>query len=105
MAWQWKVEVDLESLQHDSELLGKQIGDLDTNLNELKNLIDTMRDFWEGDAAEAYVNLMYTRYTQAVSSSQTLIQLKNAVDTQIEELKTVDQWYEKLWYEICSWFR
>ena len=45
MAWQWKVEVDLESLQHDSELLGKQIGDLDTNLNELKNLIDTMRDF------------------------------------------------------------
>ena len=104
MAWQWKVEVDIDSLQRDSERLGKQINELHNNINELRILIDTMWDFWEGDAAEAYTNLMYKRFSQAVSLKLSLSQLKSAVDTQIEELRNVDQWYEKLWYQINSLF-
>lgn len=103
MAWRWQVEVDLESLQRDSERLGRQINELHTNINELKSLIDTMRDFWEGDAAEAYIDLMYKRFSQAVSLEITLRKLKSAVDIQIDELRNVDQWYEILWYQICSW--
>lgn len=100
MAWQWKVEVDIDSLERDSERLGRQINDLHQNIDELKLLIDSMRDYWEGDAAEAYINLMYRRYCQAVRLRMTLEQLKSAVDSQIGKLRDVDQWYEKLWYQF-----
>ena len=100
MAWQWKVEVDIESLQQDSERLGRQIIEKKKKNNELKNLINTMRDFWEGDAAEAYINLMNTRYLQSVHLLLTLKKLKIAVDTQVSALKNVDNIFEKLWYQI-----
>ena len=100
MAWQWKVEIDIESLERDSERLGRQIDDLKKMNTDLKNLIDTMRDFWEGDAAEAYIKLMSTRYLQAVFLSLTLMKLKRAVDTQINELRNVDNFFEKLWYQF-----
>lgn len=100
MAWQWKVEIDIESLERDSERLGRQIDDLKKMNKDLKNLIDTMRDFWEGDAAEAYIKLMSTRYLQAVFLSLTLMKLKRAVDTQINELRNVDNFFEKLWYQF-----
>ena len=100
MAWQWKVEIDIESLERDSERLGRQIDDLKKMNTDLKYLIDTMRDFWEGDAAEAYIKLMSTRYLQAVFLSLTLMKLKRAVDTQINELRNVDNFFEKLWYQF-----
>ena len=100
MAWQWKVEIDIESLERDSERLGRQIDDLKKMNADLKNLIDTMRDFWEGDAAEAYIKLMSMRYLQAVFLSLTLMKLKRAVDTQINELRNVDNFFEKLWYQF-----
>ncbi|MBQ2569155.1 MAG: WXG100 family type VII secretion target, partial [Ruminococcus sp.] len=58
VAWQWKVEIDIESLRRDSERLGREIGSLQEKIDELNTLIDSMRGFWEGDAAEAYIEMM-----------------------------------------------
>lgn len=100
MAWQWKVEVDIESLRQNSDRLGKQINDLQKYTDELKNLIDTMRDFWEGDAAEAYIQLMDEKHRRALGVLTTLEKLKAAVDQQVNELGNVDNFFEKLWYQL-----
>lgn len=100
MAWQWKVEIDIESLRRDSERLGREIGSLQKKIDELNTLIDSMRGFWEGDAAEAYIEMMHRNHIRALNLLTTLQKLKAAVDTQISELSNVDNFFEKLWYQL-----
>ena len=63
-------------------------------------LIDSMRGFWEGDAAEAYIEMMHRNHIRALNLLTTLQKLKAAVDTQISELSNVDNFFEKLWYQL-----
>ena len=98
----WKVEIDLENLEDRNTELRFLLNDLKNYIDELDGLIAAMRDFWDGDAAVAYVNLMSQRAQEARNVYVSLAGVQNAVKTQIAELKEVDNFFEKAWYQIFN---
>ena len=103
MAWKWKVEIDIEALETESKKLAGQIKRLNDYNNRLNNLINNMSSVWEGDAAIAYINAMRKHYNKAVAIKDTLNELKKSVDIQVTQLREIDNWFEKVWYQLFTW--
>lgn len=98
----WKVEIDLENLEQRNFDLRLLLNDLRDYIDELDSLIATMQEYWEGDAAVAYINLMSRRAKEARDVYVSLAAVQNAVKTQIANLREVDNFFEIAWYQIFN---
>ena len=75
----FKFEVDLNNLEMYNNQLDNRLSDLKAQIADLDNLIAVLPNYWEGQATDASVN------------------------TQIRELKEVDNAFEVWVYEIIHW--
>ena len=98
-----KFEVDLNNLEMYNNDLSNSLRSLYNEIQELDGLIAQMSDYWGGDAAVAYINLMRNRLHQARDVYDSLESLKDSVVTQIESIKDVDNVFEVLGYELTHW--
>ena len=99
----FKFEVDLNNLEMYNHQLDNRLRDLRTQIADLDYLIAIMPNYWEGQAAEAYVRLMQRRARHAREVYETLETLQVSVDNQIKELKEVDNVLEIWGYELFNW--
>lgn len=99
----FKFEVDLNNLEMYNNRLNNRLIELRTQIADLDYLIALMPTFWEGDAAEAYIRLMKRRAREARDVYEALEALQVSVNTQIRELKEVDNIFEVWGYELFCW--
>lgn len=100
----WKVEIDVANLESYNTELKTELDKLFVEIQDLSSLIASMRNYWNGDAAEAYIRLMEKRLSTAKDVYLALAEVRFAVKTQVAELKEVDDWFEKAAYEIWQFW-
>lgn len=99
----FKFEVDLNNLEMYNNQLDNRLSDLKAQIADLDNLIAVLPNYWEGQATDAYISLMKRRAQHAREVFEALESLQASVNTQIRELKEVDNAFEVWVYEIIHW--
>ncbi len=100
----WKIDADIDSLKKGAADLGKLIDALDAHNNDLANVLHSMSDVWEGDAALAFINILRNDHENAVDSKEILIEFQKAIEAHCKELEEKDGFFEKAIYGVASFF-
>jgi len=99
----WKIDADIDSLKKGAADLGKLIDALDAHNNDLANVLHSMSDVWEGDAALAFINILSSDHQNAIDSKEVLIEFKKAIESHCHDLEEKDNILEKALYQISIW--
>lgn len=86
-----KIKVNAEMLRSNSNALNSKIQEL-TQMNQtLDSLMMRIGDSWDGDASNAYVNMMRNYKSKAEEMVSVLNEFKKYVDEAVNKFESTDQ--------------
>lgn len=86
-----KIKIDTEGLKNNSENIGARIAELQNLNSRLESLITRIADSWEGNASEAYINLLRSYAEHAKNMINILNEYKKYIDKTVVKFSELDR--------------
>lgn len=86
-----KIKIDTEGLKNSSENIGARIAELQNLNSRLESLIARIADSWEGNASEAYINLLRSYAEHAKNMINILNEYKKYIDKTVVKFSELDR--------------
>lgn len=86
-----KIKIDTEGLKNSSENIDARIAELQNLNSRLESLIARIADSWEGNASEAYINLLRSYAEHAKNMINILNEYKKYIDKTVVKFSELDR--------------
>ena len=85
------IKVNIDGLNNNSNNISSKIAELQNLNNRLDSLIARIADSWEGDASEAYINLLRSYAEHAKNMVNILNEHKRYIDKTVVKFSELDK--------------
>lgn len=85
------IKVNIDGLNNNSNNISSKIAELQNLNNRLDSLIARIADSWEGDASEAYINLLRSYAEHAKNMINILNEYKKYIDKTVVKFSELDR--------------